>query len=972
MFETMLEKMVVGLGMDATSFDATYKHIEGRINGLQQRFTRMGTWLSLSVTAPLELAKGASIAAFADFDDSMTKSLAIMGNVSQDMKDQMAAAARDIARNSVTSATDAAAGFYYLASAGYDAAASMKNLSVVNSFAVAGAFDMAKATELLADSQSALGMKVADTNQNYLNMKRISDVLVDASNASNASAEQFAMALTNKTAAALRTLNKDLEEGVAVLAVYADQGKKAQVGGEMMTIMLRELQKASNDEAAAWRAAGLSVYDAQGKMLPMVDIIRQLERATAGMSDQRKFQFFKGLGFMSESMQAILPLLGMSDAIEKYEKRFRSAGGATEEVERKQRSFRSELTITKNLITDIAIDVGQILAPAVSRLNDLIRTGNTVWRELNVYVKQAAVYFSFAASVTGPLLLVLSQVVPYLPTIGKNFQMMWGIASKVFMAMRIAAMAAIVPYLPIIGIILAVGAAIGGLLYWLVGPQGLKDAWEATSSFAATAWQKTWTFVRNFGTNVGIFFTWLGKNWRIVLSDMGTAMVTALGNMANNLWVAFKTMMRLEAAFAGWLSVALPALYEYVLSDEFAKFIWDGIDRGMQALTQFFVDVFTVAQAWVESMIVIVEGYWEAFVEGAKATYDYVREAGAAILRGEVPEDIQTFMVRVAVKASETMAEASKKALKVYNDVAGKVIEGVTSATKQLVSDFNRGASDLNFMNTARDIINEARQEWKSPLEGFKLSVDGPQFKMDEAAPVVPIETKIAGKDAIADVKDEIDDLRDKTRSPFTVRFNTVGVEGVVAGSMAALEAALQAANPMAVVNEPAKAAPEDIMKQAGEPVANAEQQKQVQENVANMQAPAVQVQQNVEDANRTVAMNNFNAQLAANARQQAIDTPMSIPGLAGQFTISMPAQQTIPVDTVTTKPITNGDTSTEAQADRAIEKLAESSDKQQAAQSELAEQQNEQLSVLIDIRDGIQALVKKELVEVRRGGSLS
>ena len=58
-------------------------------------------------------------------------------------------------------------------------------------------------------------------------MSRVSDVLVRANTLANATVQQFSTALTSKAGAALKSFNKDVEEGVAVLAAMADQGIKA-------------------------------------------------------------------------------------------------------------------------------------------------------------------------------------------------------------------------------------------------------------------------------------------------------------------------------------------------------------------------------------------------------------------------------------------------------------------------------------------------------------------------------------------------------------------------------------------------------------------------------------------------------------------------------------------------------------------------------------------------------------------------
>ena len=62
-----------------------------------------------------------AVRAAAGFDSAMTKSLAIMGNVSDAMRNDMAEAARVVAKTTTFSASQAADAYFFLASAGLSA-----------------------------------------------------------------------------------------------------------------------------------------------------------------------------------------------------------------------------------------------------------------------------------------------------------------------------------------------------------------------------------------------------------------------------------------------------------------------------------------------------------------------------------------------------------------------------------------------------------------------------------------------------------------------------------------------------------------------------------------------------------------------------------------------------------------------------------------------------------------------------------
>jgi TP901 family phage tail tape measure protein len=316
-----------------------------------------------------------SVQEFAKFDAALTQSKAIMGDLTKVMEDDMARAAREVAKATTFSAEEAGQSFFYLASAGLDAEASIAALPRVAQFAQAGMFDMSRATDLLTDAQSALGLTIRDDAvKNMENMIKVSDVLVRANTLSNATVEQFSTSLTTKAGPALRTLGKDMEEGVAVLAAFADQGIKGEEAGTQLSIVLRDLSTKAIKNKEDFAQFGVSVFDANGEMRNLGDIIANLEMALDGMSDETQKATLLQMGFADRSVQSILALLGTSDAIKAYETELRSATGFTDQVANKQlETFNSQLKLLESAFIDVAIQIGEELTPYLQDLIPVIQ-----------------------------------------------------------------------------------------------------------------------------------------------------------------------------------------------------------------------------------------------------------------------------------------------------------------------------------------------------------------------------------------------------------------------------------------------------------------------------------------------------------------------------------------------------------------------------------------------------------------------
>lgn len=402
------------------------------------KFKKVGAAMTI-VGGAILAGMGKAVGAFGDFDQAMTESTSIMGDMSAEMRDEMEQTALEMSENSVFAAKDLGEAYFFLASAGLDAEESIGALPLVTSFATAGAFDLATATDLLTDAQSALGLTVDDAAQSQENMVRVSDVLVKANTLANASVMQFSEALTNKAGAAMRAYGIDVESGVAVLAAFADQGTKGRDAGTQFSIVLRELQKAALQNKEAFKAAGVAVYDANGNFNNMGDIVAQLEERLDPMSAEMKKAEMSTLGFSEKSQMALLTLMGTSDKIKEYEKNLRSAGGITDTVAQKQLlGFNNQMTIAKNKIMAAAISIGEQLAPTVV---SIATSFSNVVSKIRDFSEANPVLFGTITKLVaglGAMMVILGPMVMMLPRLVSGLKLAGAAAKVLGMKMNVA------------------------------------------------------------------------------------------------------------------------------------------------------------------------------------------------------------------------------------------------------------------------------------------------------------------------------------------------------------------------------------------------------------------------------------------------------------------------------------------------------------------------------------------------------
>ena len=353
----LAKQQMSGLGKSA---DGTTGKL-GKLSGMMKAGVAVGL---------VAIGKGLTEAVqqFIGFDDAMTQSLAIM-NTTVEQQKRMEESALAVSRTSRITAEQSAEAFFFLASAGLDAEQSIQALPQVAKFAQAGMFDMATATDLATDAQSALGLASDDALQNLENLTRTTDVLVKANTLANASVQQFSEALTNKAGSALKVTNKSIEEGVAVLSALADRGVKGAEAGEKLNQILRDIPRATAKNSEEFAKLGLNMFDTEGNMKNVADIVEELDRVLGPMSDELKASTLDQLGLNRGVADAVKILSGAGDEIRAYESALLQSGGTTEDVANKQMgSLKAQLDLMNNAFTELGILIGDIIAPALTSL----------------------------------------------------------------------------------------------------------------------------------------------------------------------------------------------------------------------------------------------------------------------------------------------------------------------------------------------------------------------------------------------------------------------------------------------------------------------------------------------------------------------------------------------------------------------------------------------------------------------------
>lgn len=218
---------------------------------------------------------GASMTALAgaglDFEQAITN----VGAVSLQTRAEIApleAMAKQLGATTKFTATEAANAMEILARAGFTTEQILQAVPAVLSAAAASGMEIAEVADHVSNALKGMGLGMDQAG-------RVADVLSLASAKTNSSIGSLGESIRN-VASTARQLNIPFEDVVASIALLQDAGLDASVAGSAFNVMLTKMAAPSAAMQKQMRRLGISFKDAQGNMLPLADVLGQLNVAS--------------------------------------------------------------------------------------------------------------------------------------------------------------------------------------------------------------------------------------------------------------------------------------------------------------------------------------------------------------------------------------------------------------------------------------------------------------------------------------------------------------------------------------------------------------------------------------------------------------------------------------------------------------------------------------------------------------------
>lgn len=306
-------------------------------------------------------AAASSLSEYSDFQSAMDAT-AVTARASEEEYALMEAAARRMGAATTKTATEAAEAMGYMSLAGWDVQQSLTGLEPILRLSEATNMDLARASDLVTDSMSALGIGV-EGMEDYLNLS------VQAQRASNTTAEMLMEAFIGCGGAA-KTAGVDMGDLSTALGVLANSGTKgAEAGTALNSIIMRMTSK--DAAIQAMKSLGVSVYNASGEFRGLETILTDVSAAMSGMSADDKMAALAkiaGTNYATE-MSYLLDAVaqgadGAASAWSTLEADVMDHSGVLLEVAKANTdNLKGAAAIFKSAVSELQLQVGEQLAP---------------------------------------------------------------------------------------------------------------------------------------------------------------------------------------------------------------------------------------------------------------------------------------------------------------------------------------------------------------------------------------------------------------------------------------------------------------------------------------------------------------------------------------------------------------------------------------------------------------------------------
>ena len=395
---------------DAKQFNRALTSAEQKLKAFGSKMQSTGRSLTM-MTAPLVAAGGAAIKMAASFDKSMTKIKTLVG-LAGDEVDAVRGQVMQMAKDTGSSADEAADALFFITSAGLELDDAMGVLNASLKASAIGLGDVATVADSATSAMNAYGKEA-------LNAEMATDVLTNTVRLGKLSSEELAGSIGQVIPIA-SNLGVQFHEVGATLAAMSRTGTNAATASMQLKNILISILKPSKEGAETLEAMGLSSQKLRQQIKDegLLSVLTTLK----GRFEENEDAQAKVFG-SSRALMGVMDLLGkgFKDTERIFADMADSAGVTAEAYNELQNSaefkLRKAMTEVKETFRETGAVLMEALLPAIVSAGKFIKQLFERFNNLSGGTQKFIGVATMIGAVLGPVLIVLGSVISALGSI---------------------------------------------------------------------------------------------------------------------------------------------------------------------------------------------------------------------------------------------------------------------------------------------------------------------------------------------------------------------------------------------------------------------------------------------------------------------------------------------------------------------------------------------------------------------------
>ena len=645
--------------------------LKGSFSTVGKTITSVGKTMTTSLTVPVVAAGAAIVKTSASFEKGLSKVKSVTGATTSQMND-LKNKAMDMGAKTKFSASEAADAMYYMGLAGWDSKQIMSGLKGVMDLAAASGEDLATTSDIVTDSLTGFGLKAEDTSH-FVNL------LAKTSSSSNTTVSL--MGETFKYVAPLcGALGYSADDAALAIGIMANAGIKGSQAGTSLRTALTNMVKPTKKMADKMKELGISTKDANGKMLPLKELLLHLRDRFKGLSKDEQAAAAAAI-FGKESMSGMLAIINASDedfdsladSISNCDEQMEGCNGTAEYMAKTMNdNLAGQWTILKSTIETIALQFGEVLVPAMKNVVARLQEFATWFTTVDEKTKRMIVTIAAVAAAIGPVLFLVGK---FITLSIKIFDGLKAIKAAL-LVIKGAIAACSAPVLAIVAVVALLVAAFASL-------------WKTNEEFRdkmISIWNKIKNTVKKFCDGIVERVNELGFEFKDIV------------DLLQGIWEGFCDIMApiFEGAF-NQISVILSSVLDALtgIFDVFIGIFTGDWDKAWTGVKEIFGSVWDLMKGTVESWSIAIKGVvdtvlgwfgtdWNSLWSGVSSFFKNVWN-GISSFFMNIWNGIISFLEPVLEQMSAAFATAWD-AIKLVWDLVSPYFLGIWSAIKAIFS----------------------------------------------------------------------------------------------------------------------------------------------------------------------------------------------------------------------------------------------------------------------------------------------